>query len=533
MSSAASRTNSRIGSQADSKIKAIHTYSYPETSDPRIERTESHKPIHAGSFHPRIERTESHKSRRVGSTRGETERRRSIERPELETQDLNIGGRESPQPSLSPGDTVKSSVDTKIRDIEKHQAALEKFGKHNEGQDSEAGDGHSHRSRRRRRSRSHEKPIQIKVQYEEIGKQRSRSPPDEIVTTTRTTIPGLPFLKKKEVKITQFKKSRSHEDEDHKKPSGSDRIPTDTDRGSDRNRRDEGSDRNTKHSSRKGSVSSREKSERKPESATSSRHGAPTHRSARDNNEQAPRAVSRHSSNSSNSQNRHKVFDDEPSPGGPKALSEGPASGSLDGGPPRSNTGASDRHSLSGRDLKNKYQPNRGPPSNHEQKEHTQISYGRNDKDNEPYAREIGKRDHKSSGSKSSKAGTPTPPGSTRSKAITPNPPESINSKAGTPNPPDYERTQIFRGRDDKEDTSSAYKIERDQSNMSALGSDTSGVRRASTRNSIVAPSHYTASEQASSIRGGEDASSAYEDRTKQSEISSGSGKSRGTRPHR
>ncbi|KAF7898222.1 hypothetical protein EAF00_004668 [Botryotinia globosa] len=178
--------------------------------------------------------------------------------------------------------------------------------------------------------------------------------------------------------------------------------------------------------------------------------------------------------------------------GGPKALSEGPASGSLNGRPPRSNTGASDRHSLSGRDLQNKYQPNRSPPSIHEQKEHTQISYGRNDKDNEPYAREIGKRDHKPSGSTHSKASIPTPPKSTISKASTPTPSEYEEA----------ERTQVYCGRVTEEDNSSAYEIERDPSNMSALGSDKSGVRRASTRNSI-ARSDYTASEQASSSRGG------------------------------
>ncbi|KAF7952054.1 uncharacterized protein EAE97_001551 [Botrytis byssoidea] len=475
---------------------------------------------------------------------------RTIRIPELETQDLDIGGLDSPEPSLSPGDTVEPSVDTNIRDIEKHQAARKKFGKNNKGRDSEAGHGDSHRPRRRRSHRK-EEPMKIDVRFEDIGPST-----DEIVTTTLTTFHGLPFsLEKRKVQTTQFKRS-SHGGEDHKKPSGSNRIPTGTDRGLHQNREEGDSDRMTKHSSQKGSVSSQEKSERKPKSATSSRHDAPTHRSARDNSEQVPRAGSRHSSNSSNSQNTHKVFGDEPSPGGPKALSEGPAGGSLNGRPPRSNTGASGRHSSSGRDLQNKYQPIRGPLPNHEQEEHTQIGYGRNDKNNEPYALEIGKHDHKSSGSIHSKASTPTPSGSIHSKASTrtssgsihskastSSPPESIHSKVSTPTPsgsihskastrtssgsirskvstptppesthskvssipppPEDERTQIFRGKVAKEDDSSAYMIERYLSNTSASGSGKYGGRRASTRNSI-APSHYTASEQAPSSLGGE-----------------------------
>ncbi|TGO58710.1 hypothetical protein BOTNAR_0176g00010 [Botryotinia narcissicola] len=466
MSSAASGTNSRI-SRAGSKIKAIHTYSFPEKSGSRIERTESHKPTIAGSSHSRIEQAESD---------------RAIEIPELETQDLDRGGRDSPQPSLSPGDTVEPS------------AARKKFGKNNEGRDSEAEDRDSHRSRRRQSYRK-EEPIEIDVRIKDIGPST-----DEIVTTTLTTFHGLPFsLKKKTVQTTQFKRSL-HEGEDHKKPSGSDRIPRETVRGLGQNRKEGGSDRNTRNSSPRGSVSSREKSKRKPKSATSSINDAPSHRSARD--------------------------------------------------------------------LQNKYQPIRGPTSIHEQEELTQIGYGRNDKNNEPYALEIGKHDHKSSGSIHSKASTPTPPESAHSKVSTPTPPESAHSKVSTPTPsgsihskvstptppesahskvstptpsgsihskastrtssgsirskvstptppestqskvssipppPEDERTQIFRGKVAEKDNSSAYTIEKYLSNLSASGSDKSGGRRASTRNSI-ALSHYAASEQASSSHGG------------------------------
>ncbi|TGO34827.1 hypothetical protein BHYA_0180g00030 [Botrytis hyacinthi] len=486
-------------------------------------RTNSGSDGHHADSKPRV----FHRSSHAGSTRVRTERRRSIESPGVKTQDLNIGGRDPPQPSLGPRDTGngESSVDTKLRDLEIQEAALEKIRKHNKGQDSEAGD--SQRSRRRRRSLSHhnEKPIEVRVRYEEKGKQRSRSPPDRTVTKTQTKYTYFPLLNKlQEVEITHVKERRPDRDEHHEKPPSSDRMSTDSYTRSDWNRKNEDTDRKTKHSSRKGSdVSSREKSERKSKSATSSKHRASTDRSAGlgDNDNQAPRAESQHGSRSSNSQNAHEDFDDEPSPGGPKALSGGPTSGPLDGRLPRSNTAASDSHSLSGRDLKSVYKPNRGgegpstPAHSNHGAERTQIGYGRNDENNEPYAREIRRQDRKSSGPISSKVSIPTSTPSNYEEA---------------------ERTQIYCGRNDQEDEPYAREIERDQSNMSASRSHTSGGRRAGTRTSNAALSNYNVSEQARSFRreAAEDESSAYENRTNQSEISaSRSHASRDRRSHR
>ncbi|TGO27112.1 hypothetical protein BPAE_0047g00280 [Botrytis paeoniae] len=63
---------------------------------------------------------------RLGPTRSRNGRRRSVESLESDTRYLNIGGRDSPQPSESPGDTVDPSIDTQLLDYEANWKAPEK-----------------------------------------------------------------------------------------------------------------------------------------------------------------------------------------------------------------------------------------------------------------------------------------------------------------------------------------------------------------------------------------------------------------------
>ncbi|TGO57366.1 hypothetical protein BCON_0066g00150 [Botryotinia convoluta] len=455
MTSEASRANSRRsdGRYADSGTKG------------------SDKSSRVGLNRSGIEQAESNRASRVGSTRSRNERRRSVESLESNTRDLDIGGGDSPQPPESPGDTVDPSTDTQLLNYEVNWKALERF-KNNKGQDSEvAGDGKRPRRRRRSPSPRKEKPVHVQVRVEEKERRRSRSPPVKRTITTRTTYRKLGFLdREKTVEDTSYyRKRRSDNHDNDKNLSSSDQRYGDPSRPSTRKEKHKNTERKTKESSPAGSdVSSPKTSvDSKSNPATSTRHGAPTHRSAsvRDNDDQVPRAGSHHSSKSASSLNEYDGVDNEPSPGEPKALSGGPASGSLHGRPPRSNTSALGRHSLKESNLNNIYKPDRGgkgtstaTPSDHGSAERAPTGYGKGVEKNQPYAYEDRTKHYK-------------PPGSTSSKA------SRRTSTTALSNHAKSERAPSSCG-EAAEDQSCKYEDETRQSNASGSTSSTARVRR-------------------------------------------------------
>ncbi|KAF7889936.1 uncharacterized protein EAF02_002351 [Botrytis sinoallii] len=355
-----------------------------ESSRPNSRKSDgkSKRSSGVGSKHSEIKPAESDRPR-LGSIRSRNERRRSVESLEAKTRDLDIGGRGSPQPPESPGDPIDPSMDPSLRDYEVASKAIERF-KDNKRHDSHKSGGEEEPRRRRRSSRHHD----------EEGRS-SKSRLVKRTTTTRTTFDKLPFLARKEKVVDKFEyeKSSDNRDNDRNLPS-SDRRYADSSRRSYRSGEEKRTERKIREpflagsnvSSPKTSVSS------EPKSATSSKHSAHTHRSARSarsavNDIQAPQAGSHHPSESPSSRKSHKESDDEP-----KALSEGSASGTLHGRLPRSNTSASDRQSLSERNLNDIYKPDRGgkrtsttAPSDHGTAERAQTGYGRGDHSNPPY----------------------------------------------------------------------------------------------------------------------------------------------------
>ncbi|KAF7933824.1 uncharacterized protein EAE98_003533 [Botrytis deweyae] len=351
-----------------------------------------------GSKHSEIKPAESDRPR-LGSNRSRNERRRSVESLEAKTRDLDIGGRGSPQPPESPGDPIDPYMDPSLRDYEVASKAMEGF-KDNKRHDSHKSGGEEEPRRRRRSSR-----------HRDNGRERrsSRSRLIKRTTTTRTTFDKLRFLDREEKVVDEFEyeKSSDNRENDRNLPS-SDRRYADSSRRSHRSGEDKRTERKTKEPSLAGSNVSSPKTSvsSEPKSATSSRHSAHTHRSARSavNDIQAPQAGSHHPSESPSSRKSHKESDDEP-----KALSEGSASGTLHGRLPRSNTSASDRQSLSERNLNDIYKPDRGgkrtsttAPSDHGTAERAQTGYGRGDHSNPPYFYE----DETKSGISASTSGT-------------------------------------------------------------------------------------------------------------------------------
>ncbi|KAF7908663.1 uncharacterized protein EAF01_004418 [Botrytis porri] len=353
----------------------------------------------------------SHKSSRVESITAGNERRRSIESLRVNTRDLDIGGRNSPQPKLSPGDIVDPSVDTKLLEHEVSWAAIERFKKNQEQDVDESG---SKKERRRRHESSRdneERPPRVHIH------RRCSSPPVNKKTTSKTTVC-------KYLSISREKKEEYYPIESHsvkhghsKKLPNSDQRYRDHSRPSSRKEKDEKTINTEKSAPAENDVSSPKTSvSSKPKTATSSKHSASTHKSASvsDHKDKVSQKSSHHSSKSASSRKGHDGVDNEPSPEEPQALSEGSASGSVQGKPTRSNTLALDHHSL--KSNLNVYNPNRGgrgtsttAPSDNGLAERTQTGYGRGGHDDQPYLYDTGEVDHyKAPKSTSSKASQST-----------------------------------------------------------------------------------------------------------------------------